>query len=143
MKLRFPKDDADWFLIIAVAVVLLFILLLCAGCKSKTVYVPVESVKTEYRDKIQRDSIHLYDSIYLEKYLKGDTVFLTKETYKYLYRDKIVRDSIFKTDSIAVPYPVTEYIEVNKLTWYQNILLWLGVAALLFLVGFISYKVKR
>lgn len=139
MKLRFPKDDADRFLIIAVTVVLLFILLLCAGCKAKTVYIPVESTKIEYRDKIQRDSIHLYDSVLIR--MKGDTVWLEK--YKYMYRDKIIRDSIFKIDSIAVPYPVTEYIEVNKLTWYQNILLWLGVAALLFLVGFISYKIKR
>lgn len=109
------------------------------AAKQKRYILPVESTKIEYRDKIQRDSIHLYDSVLIR--MKGDTVWLEK--YKYMYRDKIIRDSIFKIDSIAVPYPVTEYIEVNKLTWYQNILLWLGVAALLFLVGFISYKIKR
>lgn len=35
MKLRFPKDDANRFLIIAVAVTLLFIMLLCVGCKTQ------------------------------------------------------------------------------------------------------------
>jgi hypothetical protein len=43
---------------------LIFILLITAlAACNKTVYVPVESVKTEYRDNYLRDSIHLRDSI--------------------------------------------------------------------------------
>lgn len=138
MKLRFPKDDADRFLIIAVAVVLLFILLLCAGCKPQ--YIPVETVKTEWRDKYIRDSI--FEKEYINTYQKGDTVF--KDRFVYIYKDKLIKDTVNITDTIRVPYPVKgDPVEVNKLTWYQNILLWLGVFALLFLVGFISYKVKR
>ncbi len=124
-------------------VVLLIVLWLFTSCKSKTVYVPVESVKAEYRDKIQRDSIHLYDSIYLEKYLKDDTVFLTKEKYKYLYRDKILRDSIFKVDSIRVPYPVkgdTEYL--SQVKWYHEAALWFVSLVLIALALYLGIKYR-
>lgn len=53
MKLRFPKDAADRFLIIAVAEVLLFILLLCAGCKTeKEIYYII--VKREDHKQISK-----------------------------------------------------------------------------------------
>ena len=108
------------------------------GCRTNTVYVPVESVRTEYIDHIRRDSVHLYDSVFVDRMLKGDTVFLTKEKYKYLYRDKLVRDSVFVTDSIQVPYAVkgdTEY--VNRIYWWQKLLMVLGAIAL----GFVIYKI--
>lgn len=110
------------------------------GCKSKTVYVPVETVKTEYKDRVQRDSVHLYDSVFVDRVTKGDTVFLTKEKYKYLYRDKLVRDSVFITDSIQVPYPVkgdTEYI--NRLYGWQYLLMVLGAVC----IGIIGYRVYK
>ena len=124
-------------------IVILFTLLwFLTGCKSKNIYVPVESVKIEYRDKIQRDSIRLYDSIYFEKYLKGDTVFITKEKYKYLYRDKILKDSIFKVDSIRVPYPVIETKEVNKLKWYQEACIWFTSLVLIALALYLGVKYR-
>ena len=50
----------------------------------KTQYIPVESVRTEYktRDSIRYDSIYQRDSIYT--LVKGDTVYQYR--YKYLYR---------------------------------------------------------
>jgi len=100
----------------------IFILLsviLLAGC-SKTVYVPVQSTRTEYTDRMLRDSVHLYDSVFVKE--KGDTVRIEK--YKYLYKDKIIRDSILKIDSIQVLCPVDKY--VNRLTGWQNFQIWLG-----------------
>ncbi len=128
---------------IIIIIVGLLLFLLFTSCKSKTIYVPVESTKIEYRDKIQRDSIHLYDSIYFEKYLKGDTVFLTKEKYKYLYRDKLVHDSIFKLDSIKVPYPVIEYQEVNRLSSFQSFQIWCGRILLLLVLGYFVFRWLR
>lgn len=104
------------------------------GCKTRTIYTPVESVKTEYADKIYRDSIYLRDSVLVQ--LKGDTVYFEK--YRYLYKDKYVRDSVFITDSVQVPYPVqgpTEY--VNRIYWWQRLLMALGAVAL----GFVGYKI--
>ena len=128
---------------IAIIIVLLALLWLLTSCKTKMQYVPVESVKIEYRDKIQRDSIHLYDSIYFEKYLKGDTVFLTKEKYKYLYRDKIIKDSILKIDTIRVPYPVKgDIIEVNRLKWYQEASVWFTSIVLLALALYLGIRYR-
>jgi len=82
---------------------------LCCGCRTLQ-YVPVETVRTEYRDNYIRDSIIRYDSIHVKE--RGDTVYL--ERYRYLYKDKIVRDSIFTTDTIRIPYPVEVPKEVKK-----------------------------
>ena len=55
--------------------------LLLDFCSCRTPqFIPVESVKTEYRDKILRDSIYLYDSVYVKE--KGDTLIF--ERYRYL-----------------------------------------------------------
>lgn len=82
-------------------IIVLFCFLSLIGC-TKTLYVPIESVKTEYRDRLLRDSIYEHDSVYVV--VKGDTVWIDR--FKYLYRDRIVHDSIFINDSIRVPYPV-------------------------------------
>jgi hypothetical protein len=106
----------------------------CSSCKTPQ-YIPVETVKIDYRDKIVRDSVFRYDSIFVKD--KGDTVFF--ERYKYLYRDKIVRDSIFKTDTIKVPYPVEVVKQVKApLSSWQSFQVWTGriALALLVLVGF-------
>lgn len=107
-------------------ILLIFILLSLASCKTNTVYVPVETVKIEYRDHFLRDSIYLKDSIFMRT--KGDTVLVDR--YKYLYKDKLIRDSIFVTDSIQVPYPVEVVREVNRLKTWQIILMCLGTGVI-------------
>jgi hypothetical protein len=85
--------------------------LLCVMCSCKSIqYVPVETVKTEYKVRTdtltQKDSIYLRDSIWVEK--SGDTVttYKTRYVYQDRWRDRVARDTIIKTDSIQVPYPV-------------------------------------
>jgi len=96
--------------------------LLCCTC-STTKYVPIESVKTEYRDKMVRDSVFRYDSIFVKE--KGDTLIL--ERYRYLYKDKTVWDSIFINDTIRVPYPVEVIKEVKKpLSGWETFQVWWG-----------------
>ena len=76
-----------------------------AGCRT-TQYVPVETIKTEYktRDSIRHDSIYQRDSIYVID--RGDTVYTYKDRYlyKYLYLNSI--DTVITTDSVQIPYPV-------------------------------------
>lgn len=129
--------------IIPIVIFLALLLLMLCGCKTNTVYVPVEKVKIEYQDRISRDSIHLYDSVFVK--MANDTVWLEK--YKYLYRDKLVRDSVYVTDSIQVPYPVKEYIEVNRLTSFQSFQIWVGritfLTGLLYLIFYILRRRLR
>lgn len=76
-----------------------------ASCTT-TRYVPIESVRTEYRDRFttQRDSIYVSDSVFIRE--KGDTIFIDRaHTY---YKDRFIHDtiSIVVTDSVDRPYPV-------------------------------------
>ena len=98
--------------ILFIVVILFFI-----GC-SKTIYVPVTSeiTKIEYRDKLVHDSIHLSDSILIEK--KGDTIFNTR--IKYVYKYKLTRDTVSVRDSIYIEKPIEVIKEVNKLTKWQR-----------------------
>lgn len=101
----------------------LIILLILAICfvSCRTQYIPVESVRTEYktRDSIRYDSIYQRDSTYT--LIKGDTVYQYR--YKYLYRYLTTNrtDTILKNDSIRVPYPVEK-----KLNRWQSIKMELG-----------------
>ena len=103
--------------------VYIIILLMLAICfvSCRTQYIPVESVRTEYktRDSIRYDSIYQRDSIYT--LVKGDTVYQYR--YKYLYRYLTTNrtDTILKNDSIRVPYPVEK-----KLNRWQSIKMELG-----------------
>lgn len=113
-----------------------------ASCKAKTVFVPVESVKVEYRDKLIRDSIFQLDSVFLDRYSKGDTVFFTKEKYKYIYKDKVRIDTVSTTDTINVPYPV-KGDPIPYVTGWQNFQIWLGRIALFLILMYLGYRFIR
>lgn len=120
---------------------MLLVLAICfVSCRTQ--YVPVETVRTEYktRDSIRFDSIYQRDSIYM--LVKGDTIYQYK--YKYLYRYLTTNrtDTILKTDSIQIPYSVE-----RKLTKWQSLKMELGgwafglvIAFILMVIGRIVYK---
>lgn len=122
-------------------IIMLLALAICfVSCRTQ--YVPVETVRTEYktRDSIRFDSIYQRDSIYM--LVKGDTIYQYK--YKYLYRYLTTNrtDTILKTDSIQIPYPVE-----RKLTKWQSLKMELGgwafglvIAFILMVIGRIVYK---
>ena len=115
---------------------LLAILSLFAGCKSKTVLVPVEKVKIEYRERLRVDSVYNRDTVNI--YEKNDTVFL--HTIKWRERFKFDTVSVVRVDSI--PYPVEVVTEVNKLTrWQRWRLNALNIIALI-VVAYIVIKIK-
>lgn len=91
---------------LGLACLLVTCLLLCFCSCGQVRYVPVETVKTEveYRDRWQRDSIHVRDSIYVRE--RGDTVFIDR--WHTFYKDRILRDTMYvnRTDTIREPYPV-------------------------------------
>lgn len=122
-------------------IALFAVLWLLTSCKPKMMYIPVETVRTEYKDKYLRDSIYRYDSILIKE--KGDTVFIEK--YKYIYRDKYRTDTIIKIDSISVPYPVeVPGPEVNRPTSFQSFQIWCGRILLLLIIGYFGYRyIKR
>lgn len=126
------------------SIVFLLIILMCS-CNSfrriQEVPVPVETVRTEYINKLEYDSIFVHDSI--DRVINGDSVVIYKEHTKYVY--KLLTDTFIQHDTIPVvvnTQTITE-IEVNKLKWYQKLLMWLGGASFLGLAIFATYKVAR
>lgn len=92
-----------WLLMCAALLLALGVLL--GGC-TRTVYEPVERVRTEYKDRdVERlvaDTVH--DTRFV--WVKGDTVVDIRE--KEHIRRVEIHDTCYvvRTDSVAVPYPV-------------------------------------
>lgn len=117
-------------------VLLLAILSVFTGCKTKTVLVPVDRIKIEYRDRLRIDSVYNRDTVNI--YERGDTVYL--QTIKWRERFKFDTVSVVRTDSI--PYPVEVVTEVNKLTkWQRWRLNALNIIAII-IVAYIAIKIK-
>ena len=115
---------------------LLAILSVFTGCKTKTVLVPVDRVKIEYRDRLRVDSVYNRDTVNI--YERGDTVYL--QTIKWRERFKFDTVSVVRTDSI--PYPVEVVTEVNKLTkWQRWRLNALNIIALV-VVAYVAIKIR-
>ena len=123
-------------------IIILLILAICfVSCRTQ--YIPVESVRTEYktRDSIRFDSIYQRDSVYM--LVKGDTIYQYR--YKYLYRYLTTNrtDTILKHDSIPIPYPVEK-----QLSRWQTIKMELGgwafgiiILFTLIIIGQIIFKI--
>ena len=125
-------------------IIILLIFEICfVSCRTQ--YIPVESVRTEYktRDSIRFDSIYQRDSVYM--LVKGDTIYQYR--YKYLYRYLTTNrtDTILKHDSIPIPYPVEK-----QLSRWQTIKMELGgwafgiiILFTLIIIGQIIFKSKK
>lgn len=118
---------------------ILVVLIILGGLSScRTQYIPVETIKTEYRtrDSIRHDSIYQQDSVYVT--VKGDTVYEYK--YKYLYKYQYINrtDTLMKTDSIQIPYPVEK-----QLSKWQSFKLDFGGVAMLVLIMIVIVKLKN
>lgn len=100
------------------------ILLLSCRVRREYVEVPVEVIKKEYITTTKVDSIFVKDSV--DRYISGDTVYLYKERVKYQYLYKT--DTLIRIDSIPkiIKQVTTEQVEVNKVYWWQRVLIWLG-----------------
>ena len=114
---------------------------LLSGCTT-TKYVPVieHTTDTLVQRVVERDSIHVHDSIRVSE--KGDTV--TIERWHTQFRDRWHHDSVYIAhhDTIPQPYPVTEYVE-RKRTTFEWLLIIVGIAAIFGGILWLANKVKK
>ena len=128
------------FMIVLAAMAIAAMLML-SGCTT-TKYVPVieHTTDTLVQRVVERDSIHVHDSIRVTE--KGDTV--TIERWHTQYRDRWHHDSVYVAhhDTIPQPYPVTEYVERkrSRLDWFFTIT---GIIALIAVIVFVAVKVRK
>lgn len=117
---------------------------------TRKVYVPTETVRTEYKDRVVEavrvDTVAMRDSVAV--YINGDTVRITK--YRDRWRTRIVEKHdtivIVKRDSVAVPYPVEKPLtkwERAKLDVGGMALGTLGAVVVAAIVAVIVWITKR
>lgn len=123
---------------IALKIILIILLLLIiSGCKTKEIVVPVEKTVVEYRDQLRIDSVYNRDTLYL--FTKNDTVYL--QSIKWRERFKIDTVRYEKVDSI--PYFIEVTKEVNVLTKWQKIRLRLLNVIILVIAVYVIIRIKR
>lgn len=117
---------------------LLTIFILCSCKSTKIIEVPIETIKTQYIDKVKYDSIYSKDSAYIIQ--KGDTVYSTKVQCLYKYR--YIRDTVSTTDTIPKIITVEKTKYINELTSVQKTLMVLGVFSVMCFILWIFFSVK-
>lgn len=114
---------------------------------STEIAVPITNTKIEYRDRFLYDSIYVHDSIFT--LIKGDTVYISKNKETNHLINKT--DTIVKTDTISVPIEITKIVtktetcvkEVNKLHWWQKILMSIGGIVFILIIIYTVLKIKK
>ncbi len=123
---------------IALKIILIILLLfIISGCKTKEIVVPVEKTVVEYRDQLRIDSVYNRDTLYL--FTKNDTVYL--QSIKWRERFKIDTVRYERVDSI--PYFIEVTKEVNVLTKWQKIRLQLLNIIVIAVVIYAIIRIKR
>ena len=109
---------------------LLFLTTIISCTTTKTVEVPIETIKTEYIEQIKYDSIYSKDSIYIIQ--KGDTIYNNK--VQYLYKYKYLRDTINIIDTVPKIVTIKDVQYINQLYTWQKILIVIGIGVVLYWV---------
>ena len=135
---------------VAVIIALVVLALVCFSCRTKyiteTEYkeVPVVMHDTVAKNIWRIDTTIVKDSVYFA--IKGDTIY--KERYNTLWKIKVANDTINKV--VEKPVEVlrtsikTETKEVNRLYWWQKVLMIIGGASLMYLfVQIYKFEIRR
>ena len=135
---------------VAVIIALVVLALVCFSCKTRYITqtdykeVPVVMHDTIAKNIWRIDTTFVKDSVYFA--IKGDTVF--KERYNTKWRIKVAHDTI--SNVVEKPVEVirnsvkTETKEVNRLYWWQKVLMIIGGASLMYLfVQIYKFEIRR
>lgn len=118
--------------------IVLCILLLLSCSTTRTIEVPVETIKKEYIYDTKIDSIIIRDSI--DRWYRNDTTYIYKERVKFKYKTRI--DTIIRTDTIPKILTIEKEVKVNNVYWYQKLLMWIGSLSLVLLMLYLYKKFK-
>ena len=118
---------------------LLFLATIISCTSTKTIEVPIETIKTEYVEQVKYDSIYAKDSIYIIQ--KGDTIYNNK--VQYLYKYKYLRDTINITDTIPKIITVKDTQCINQLYTWQKLLIVIGMGFILYWIIKLVIYIKK
>lgn len=123
-------------------IVAFLLVLALTSCKDKQ-YITVEKTKTDtlYKYKVRVDSVVKFDSI--TTVVKGDTVYRDRWHTLHVYHTDV--DTVYRVRIVKEPqpYPVEKIVEVNKLCWWQETLMWLGAVSFLLAVVWVVIRTRK
>ena len=131
-----------------VIVLILLLILLCCSCTKRvyeTQYVeqPVYLHDTLRSTIYSHDTTIVKDSVYLS--INGDTI--VREKYNTIERIKVAHDTIMrfveKPVEVVREKNVEKQVEVNRIYWWQKLLMWIGGIGVVGLVIFIYSKLRK
>lgn len=134
---------------VSVMIVLLLLFpLLCCSC-TKRVY-ETEYVETPvyFHDTLRttifsHDTTIVKDSVYFA--VKGDTIF--KERYNTKWQIKVAHDTVMrfveKPVEVVSIKEVEKQLEVNRIYWWQKVLMWIGVVGIVGILVTIYFNVRK
>lgn len=130
------KEWVLYIIYVCTAVCLTTLLLLQSSCSS-----PKIVTVTEYRDRVQRDTLTQTDSVYISRVIreKGDTVHIWDTIFKYKYLDKYKYEYVHD----SIPYPVEVQVPVRMRNGYDRFVswgFWILIVLLLLRVGWWAFK---
>ena len=126
-------------------VLLLLLILLCCSCTKRvyeTQYVeqPVYLHDTLRSTIYSHDTTIVKDSVYFA--INGDTI--VRERYNTIERIKVAHDTIMrfveKPVEVVREKNVEKQVEVNRIYWWQKLLMWMGGIGMV-VVGIILIKI--
>ena len=129
-------------------VLILLLLLLCCSCTKRvyeTQYIeqPVYLHDTLRSTICSHDTTIVKDSVYFS--IKGDTI--VREKYNTIERIKVAHDTIMrfveKPVEVVREKNVEKQVEVNRIYWWQKLLMWIGGIGVVGLVIFIYSKLRK
>lgn len=118
------------------AVAFLFMMLCMNACSA-----PKVVTVTEYRDRVQRDTLTRTDSVYISHVVreKGDTVHILDTIFKYKYLDKYAYVHVHD----SIPYAVEVQVPVRTRNGYDRFTsfgFWILILLLLLRVAWWAFR---
>lgn len=132
---------------VLIVLILLFILLCCSCTKRiyETQYVeqPVYLHDTLRSTIYSHDTTIVKDSVYFA--VKGDTI--VRERYNAIERIKVAHDTIMrlveKPVEVVREKNVEKQVEVNRIYWWQKVLMWMGGIGVVVVVIMVNKLVNK
>ena len=126
-------------------VLLLLLILICCSC-TKRVYETQYVEQPVYLHDTLRSTIYSHDTTIVKDSVffavKGDTI--VRERHNTIERIKVAHDTIMrfveKPVEVVITKEVEKHVEVNRIYWWQKLLMWMGGIGLV-VIGIILVKI--
>ena len=129
-------------------VLLLLLLMLCCSC-TKRVYETQYVEQPVYLHDTLRSTIYSHDTTIVKDSVffavNGDTI--VRERYNTIEHIKVAHDTIMrfveKPVEVVSTKEVCKHVEVNRIYWWQKVLMWMGGIGVVVIGIFICSKLRK